>query len=128
VNDVCLQHGIVGFVKRTTVTQLLAILQQFGICDHQDASSEGQKDGHLMIPRPHTALQTAAMLHVFSWECLKHPLQSPDFTSSDSHLFGPLEKHNGGHRFQNAVGLQEALSWWFFHKAHNSMVKAYIMH
>jgi len=107
VNDVCFQHGIVGFVNRTTVTQLLAVLQRFGICDHQDASSEDQKDGHLMIPRPHTALQTAAMLQQFSWECLKYPPQRPGFTPSDIHLFGPLKKHNDGHRFQNVVELQD---------------------
>jgi hypothetical protein len=86
VNDVCLQHGIVGFVNRTTVTQLFVVLQQLEICDNQVASSEGQKGGHLMIPRPHTALQTAAMLQQFSWECLKHPLQSPDFIPSDIHV------------------------------------------
>jgi hypothetical protein len=28
------------FVNRTTMRQLLALLQQFGICDLQDASSE----------------------------------------------------------------------------------------
>jgi hypothetical protein len=55
VNDVYLQHGNVGFVNRTTVTQLLEVLQQVGICDHQDASSEDQKDEHHNIPRPHTA-------------------------------------------------------------------------
>jgi hypothetical protein len=84
VNDVCLQHGNVGLVNKTTVTQRFEVLQQFGICDHQDTSSEDQKDGHHNIPRPYTAWQTAAMLQQSSWECLKHPSQSPDFTHSDS--------------------------------------------
>jgi hypothetical protein len=34
------------------------------------------------VPRPHTAQQMAAFLQQFVWECLVHPLYSPDFTPS----------------------------------------------
>jgi hypothetical protein len=42
--NVCFQHRILGFANGATVKQLLAFLHELGICDHQDASSEGQKD------------------------------------------------------------------------------------
>jgi hypothetical protein len=51
----------------------------FGICDHQDASSEGQKHESHMVPRPHTAQQIAALLQQFEWKCHEHPPYSPDF-------------------------------------------------
>jgi len=40
-------------------------------------------------------------------------MYSPDFASTDFHLPGPLKKHLGGHIFQDAVEVQEALSHWF---------------
>jgi hypothetical protein len=43
----------------------------------------------------------------------KHPTYSPDFASTDFHLSGPLKKHLGGHMFQDAVEVQEAISHWF---------------
>jgi hypothetical protein len=53
---------------------------QFGICDHQDASSEGQKDESHLVPRPHTAQQiAAALLQQSEWKCHEHPQYSPDF-------------------------------------------------
>lgn len=42
--NVCLQHRILRFVNRTTVRQLLQIVHQLGVCDHEDASSETRKD------------------------------------------------------------------------------------
>ena len=42
--SVCHQYRILDFVNQTTVRQLLALPHQFGTCDHQDASSVGQKD------------------------------------------------------------------------------------
>jgi hypothetical protein len=40
-------------------------------------------------------------------------LHNPDFVPSEFHIFGPSEKHRGGHRFQNDVEVQEAVSQWF---------------
>jgi hypothetical protein len=51
---------------------------QFGIRDHQDASSEGQKDESLMVPRPHTAQQIAALLQQLEWKSHEHLLYSSD--------------------------------------------------
>lgn len=62
----CLQHRTVGCVNRTTWRELQA-LPQFGICDHQDTSSESQKDESHMVPRPPTAQQIAALLQQFEW-------------------------------------------------------------
>jgi len=33
-----------GLCKQTTVRQFLVFQHQYGICDHQDPSSEGKKD------------------------------------------------------------------------------------
>ena len=72
--NACLQHRILGFVNRATVRQHLALLHQFGICDHQESSSEGWKDESHLVPRPHNIQQKAALLQQFWWMCLKHPV------------------------------------------------------
>jgi len=51
-----------GLWKQTTVRQFLVLQHQYGICDHQDASSEGKRDKSHLVPRPHTAQQMAVML------------------------------------------------------------------
>jgi hypothetical protein len=45
----CLQHRIMGFENGTTVKQFLVLPKYFGICNHQDASLEGRKDGHHLV-------------------------------------------------------------------------------
>jgi histone-lysine N-methyltransferase SETMAR len=60
----------------------------------------------------HTHSLTAS-LQQFGREHLKHPPYSPDFAPTDFHLFGPLKKHLGGHRFQDVVEVQQAVSQWF---------------
>ena len=42
--NACLQHLIPRFANGTTVRQLLVNPHKLGICDHEDAYSEGQKD------------------------------------------------------------------------------------
>ena len=42
--NVCLQHRNMGCANDTTVRQPFALMHQFGICDHQDATAEGRKD------------------------------------------------------------------------------------
>jgi hypothetical protein len=63
-----------GCANGTTVRQPFALMRQFGICDHQDATAEGPKDDSHLVPRPHTAL-----LQHLGWECLEHPPNSPHF-------------------------------------------------
>jgi hypothetical protein len=104
--NACLQHRILGFVNRTTVRHLLALLYQFGLCDHEDASSEGHRDESHLMPRPHTAWLMAASLQQFGWECLNYQPYRPDLAPSDFHLYGPLKMHVGGHRFQNGAKVQ----------------------
>jgi hypothetical protein len=58
--DVCLQDRILGFVSGTTVRNPPARRHQFGICDHEDASSEGEEHESHLVPRLHTAQQVAA--------------------------------------------------------------------
>jgi hypothetical protein len=62
------------------VRQLLALLQHFGIFDHQDASSEGQKYESLGAKTP-PAQQRATLLQQFEWECFKHALYSSDLVA-----------------------------------------------
>jgi len=58
-----------GCANGTTVRQPFALMHQFGICDHQDATAEGRKDESFGAKTPHTP-QTAALLQHFGWECL----------------------------------------------------------
>jgi hypothetical protein len=44
ISECNLQHKILGLVNGNTLRQLIALLQQFGICGHQDAPAEDQKD------------------------------------------------------------------------------------
>jgi hypothetical protein len=46
---------------------------------------------HHDIARPHTAPVTQERIQELQWELLEHPLYSPDLTSSDFNLFGPLK-------------------------------------
>jgi len=67
-------------VNGNTLRQFVALPKQFGICDHQDAPAEDQKNVSHLVARPHIAQQMAALLQQFVWEYLDHPLYSPDFT------------------------------------------------
>lgn len=87
-----------GFVNGNIVSNPLALLLQFGICDHQGVSSEGQDDGHF-VPKPQTAWQMSACMQKFGWDSLIHSPYSPDCAPSDFHLSGPLKKHLVCHRY-----------------------------
>jgi len=45
-----------GLCEENHSDKVLALPHQFGIHDHQDASSEGCKDESHLVPRPQTAL------------------------------------------------------------------------
>ena len=49
--------------------------------------------------QPHTARSTAATIEDIHFECLPHPLYSPDLAPSDDHIFGPLKEALGGTTF-----------------------------
>jgi hypothetical protein len=49
-------HTILGFANRT-VTQLPRLMQHFGMCDHQGAFSESQRDGSHLV-RGHSGCMT----------------------------------------------------------------------
>jgi hypothetical protein len=98
-------------VQICIVREFLVLPHQYGICDHQDASSGGQRDETLLgakTPRSPTDCSLAVAI----WECHKHSPYSPNLAPSDYHLFSPLKKHLGGNRFQNVVEVQEAVSQW----------------
>ena len=61
--NVWLHHRILGFVNGNTASKCLTLLHQFGICDLEEASSEGQEDGHLVL-KPQTAWRISACLTV----------------------------------------------------------------
>lgn len=76
-------------------------------------TTQGWKDESHLVDRPHTVRPTAALLQPFEWECLDHPLYSPDLAPNGFYLFGPLKKHLGGHSFQSVAEVQEAVVQWF---------------
>jgi histone-lysine N-methyltransferase SETMAR len=51
--------------------------------------------------QPHTAHSTVATIQDLSFECLPHPPYSPDFASSDFHVFGLLKEAIGGKSFRS---------------------------
>ena len=66
--------------------------------NHLHPAIKSKQRGHLstgVLPqhdnaRPHTARSTVATIEDLSFECLPHPLYSPDLAPSDFHVFGPL--------------------------------------
>ena len=50
---------------------------------------------------PHTARSTVAPIQDLSFECLPHPLYSPDLAPSDFHVFGQLKEAMGGKYFRS---------------------------
>jgi hypothetical protein len=66
------------------------------------------------------------MSQKFGSECLEHTEYSPDLALRVFHFFRPLKKHLGGHRYQNNVEVQEAVSQCFKSQDQNSILMAYI--
>ena len=62
--------------------------------------------------RPHTARSTVATIQYLSFECLPHPLYSPDLASSDFHVFGPLKEAMEGKSFRSDEEVQQAMNEW----------------
>ena len=62
--------------------------------------------------QPHTARSTVATIQDLSFECLPHPLYSPDLAPSDFHVFGPLEEAMEGKSFRSDEEVQQAVHEW----------------
>jgi hypothetical protein len=89
---------------------LPALLHHTGICDHEDVSSEGHKDGSHLVPRPHKAWEMAALLQHFGWECLIQQPYNPVLAPSNFQFYSPLKMHLSAHRVKN--GLKCDLQWF----------------
>ena len=61
---------------------------------------------------PHTACSTVTTIQDPSFECLPHPLYSPDLVPSDFHVFGPLKAAMGGKSFRSDEEVQQAVHEW----------------
>ena len=106
--NVCLQHGILGVVN-TTVRHLLALLQYFGICDHQHASLEGWKDESFLVPRQTFKAFLSRLLqqHFLLSGCVGF------YGTKWLIFFPPLKKHLDGHGYPPGTEIHEAVSHWF---------------
>ena len=62
--------------------------------------------------QPHTAHSTVATIKDLSFECLPHPLYSPDLTPSDFHMFGPVKEATGGKSSRSDKEVQLAVHEW----------------
>jgi histone-lysine N-methyltransferase SETMAR len=68
-----------------------------------------------MLPRdptrPHTAVATQERIQELQWD-LQHPPYSPDLSSNDFHLFGPLKNHFGGKCFADDEEVETVVQKW----------------
>jgi histone-lysine N-methyltransferase SETMAR len=60
--------------------------------------------------RPHTARSSVATVLDLSFQCLPYPPYSPDLSSGDFHVFGPLKKAMECKSFRSDVEVQQAAS------------------
>jgi len=57
------------------------------------------KEPDMKTTGPHAINRASDLWRICSWEVVDHPLYSPDFLTSDFHLFEPLKKHLAGKKF-----------------------------
>jgi len=62
--------------------------------------------------RPHNARSTIATIQDLSFECLPHPLYSPDLAPSNFQVFGPLKEAMEGKSFRSDEEVQQAVHEW----------------
>jgi len=62
--------------------------------------------------QPHTACSTVATIQDLAFECVPHPLYSPDLATSDFHVFGPLKEAMGGKSFRSDEEVKQAVHKW----------------
>ena len=64
------------------------------------------------ITGSHTANWTCDWLQRYGWEVLDRPSCSPDFATSDYHLFGLLTKHLIGKQCATDADVKQAVASW----------------
>ncbi|GFW53271.1 histone-lysine N-methyltransferase SETMAR [Trichonephila clavipes] len=62
--------------------------------------------------RPHVSRVTQMELDKFKWQTLDHPPYSPDMSSCDFHVFGPLKKHLKRECFNSDDVLKDTVKDW----------------
>ena len=60
----------------------------------------------------HRSLATQTKLAYLGFQCLHHPLYSPDLTPSDYHLFAGLKKQLKGRHFSSDTKVTAAVETW----------------
>ena len=78
--------------------------------------SGSDKDAEVLLhdnARPQMANTITALLHIFKWEVLGHPLYSPDLSPSDYAIFCPLKKALRGKRFTSDDDVKQNVRNWF---------------
>jgi hypothetical protein len=111
--NVWLQHRILGFANGTTAGHLTGLVQHFGICDHQDAASEGRRDVSHFERSQGSMADIRDTITQKSCNKVAVVRQCGELAPGDFHLFGPLKEHLGGQIRQTDVEVQEAVSKWF---------------
>ncbi|GFT06043.1 histone-lysine N-methyltransferase SETMAR [Trichonephila clavipes] len=66
---------------------------------------------------PRVSRNTQMELDKLKWKTLYHPPYSPDMSPSDCHVFGPLEKHLKGKRFNSDNVLKDPVKDWVSSRA-----------
>ncbi|GFR70787.1 histone-lysine N-methyltransferase SETMAR [Elysia marginata] len=99
---------------------------------HKNTSRAVDQRGHFATQQrytPHTRV-TQGWLEKYGWEILPHPPNSPDLTSSDYQLFGPLKRELAGKRVEDDEELVDHMRKWlqnldgsFFREGIYSMVR-----
>ena len=103
--NACLQHRILGCVKRNTVRQPLALPHQSGICENHKMllqKAVKMKVTWCLGPRQPCGCNLDGSISNIC--CTPLTLHQSYF-----HLFGPLKKHLGCDRFQNVAKVMEAV-------------------
>ena len=62
--------------------------------------------------RPHTSFKTREVISSFGWTTISHPPYSPDLTTSDFHLFGPLKESLRGRHFSSDKEVKTTVRKW----------------
>jgi hypothetical protein len=91
------------------VRQLLALQQQFGICDRRGASSEDQKEEIHLVPSQGSVVNVRDTPAQIAAKRLPSVRLCGVLAPNDFYVFGPLNKHVCGHRCQTDAEVQEAV-------------------
>jgi len=67
--------------------------------------------------RPHTAVQTNALMKLFNWEIFDHSPYSPDLAPSDYHLFTKMKVWLATQRFHTNEELVDGVNTWLHNLA-----------